>query len=244
MFARVIPLVIGSLGLTALYALVVRPRMLRWGATPEEVAGDFPGKELIPGGARSGAMAITIDAPPGEVWRWLSQMGYGRAGWYSWDHLDNWGRSSEKTLHPEWQDIHLGDHLPSMPDDKGWWEVAALEPERFLGLRASVDLRGRPFDPAGGFPRSYSDSIWGFQLNELPGERTRLVVSGWWAVRPAWLRPIASVLFLEPSHWIMQTRQFQNLKGLAEESYRARLSSPAPGVEQTESEAAPAGSPA
>jgi hypothetical protein len=42
------------------------------------------------------------------------------------------------------------------------------------------------------------------------------VVSGYWSLRPRWLRPITSFLFLEPSHRIMQTRQFANLKRRAE----------------------------
>jgi len=204
-----------TLGLLGFYALVVRPRMIRWGATDEEVAGLFPGADLIPGGVRSGTMAITIEAPPADVWAWLVQMGYDRAGWYSWDRLDNWGRSSSERIHPEWQKLSIGDHLSAMPDNSMGWEVAALEPQRFLGLRASVDKQCRPFDPKGTRPSSYSDSLWAFQLKELPGNRTRLVVSGYWAVQPSWLRPIVNI-FLEPAHWVMQLRQFANLKRRAE----------------------------
>lgn len=201
---------------TGAYALVIRPRLLRWGAADDEVRGPYPGADLIPGGERSATMAVTIHAPPSRVWSWLVQMGYGRAGWYSWDHLDNWGRASAGYLNPDWQEIALGDHLPSMPNDKAWWEVAALEPERFLGLRASYDLRFRPFNPRGPRPRCYTDSLWGFLLEALPGGRTRLVVSGYWILRPRWLQALTSFIFLEPSHWIMQTRQFANLKRLAE----------------------------
>ena len=161
-------------------------------------------------------MAVTIDAPPSRVWPWLVQMGTDRAGWYSWDRLDNFGRRSAGSIHPEWQEIALGDHLAAKPDGSEWWEVAVLAPERFLGLRMSLDLRGRPLDPARTRPRYYTDSIWGFELHELPGERTRLVVSGYWSLRPKWLQPIMSVALLEPSHWVMQTRQFSNLKRPAE----------------------------
>jgi len=70
------------------YGLVVRTRLVRWGASDEEVARTFPGQELIPGGTRAATMAITIEAPPGEVWPWLVQMGWNRAGWYSWDRLE------------------------------------------------------------------------------------------------------------------------------------------------------------
>jgi hypothetical protein len=76
----------------------------------------------------------------------------------------------------------------------------------------SLDLRGRPFEPAGPRPRTYTDSTWGFRLERLAGDRTRLVVSGYWELRPRWLRPVLSIAVLEPSHWIMQTRQFTNLE--------------------------------
>jgi proline iminopeptidase len=32
-------------------------------------------------------------------------MGCDRAGFYSWDRLDNGGRPSAKRVHPEWQDL-------------------------------------------------------------------------------------------------------------------------------------------
>jgi hypothetical protein len=157
-------------------------------------------------------MAVTIDAPPSRVWPWLVQMGVDRGGWYSWDRLDNFGRRSTERIHPEWQAIAVGDRMTAKPDGSEWWEVAALEPQRFLCLRMSLDLRGRPLDPARARPRFFTDSTWGFLLEELPGGRTRLVVSGYWSLRPRWLRPVMSTVFLEPSHWIMQTRQFGNLK--------------------------------
>jgi hypothetical protein len=80
----------------------------------------------------------------------------------------------------------------------------------------SLDLRGRPDDTQGARPRFYTDSLWGFLLEELPDGRTRLVVSGYWSLRPRWLQPVMSFLFVEPSHWIMPTRQFTNLKRRAE----------------------------
>jgi hypothetical protein len=204
------------LALVGGYAFVVRPRLLCWGATDEELRSPYPGADLIPGGKRSATMAVTIDAPPSLVWQWLVQMGVDRAGWYSWDRLDNFGRRSAERVHPEWQQISVGDRLTAKPDGSEWWEVAALEPGRFLGLRMSLDLRGRPFDPVDARPRFYTDSSWGFLLQQLPGDRTRLVVSGYWSLRPRWLQPALSFMFLEPSHWIMQTRQFTNLRRRAE----------------------------
>lgn len=219
-------LVIAALGLLGGYAFGVRPRLVRWGATDDEVRRPYPGAEIIPGGKRGGTMSITIDAPPSAVWPWLVQMGVDRAIWYTWDYWRPLGRRSAERIHPEWQEISVGHHMPSVPDGSVWWEVAALEPQRFLGLRMSVDLRGRPFDPKKTRPRFYTDSLWAFLLEPLPGERTRLVVSGYWAFRPKWLQGIVGFLFIEPSTWIMQTQQFKGLKARAERE--ARRLAPAP----------------
>jgi proline iminopeptidase len=199
------------------YALGLRPRMLRSGASDEEVRQAFPGADLIAGGRRSATMAVTIEAPPSRVWPWLVQMGCDRAGWYSWDRLDNGGVPSAEHIHPEWQGLAVGDRLASTPGGRAWFEVAALDPGRFLGLRASIDLRSaRSFDPAGPRPRFYLDTLWGFQLTPEPGERTRLVVSGYVSGRPRLLQAAADRLFWEPAHWIMQRRQFANVKRRAE----------------------------
>ncbi len=211
---QLVPFALLSLGV---YALVIRPRLLRWGTTDGEASGPYPGADLIPDGTRSATMAITIEASPAQIWPWLVQMGYGRAGWYSWDRLDNWGHRSADRIHPEWQEIAAGDRLPSMPNEQAWWEVAALKPQRFLGLRASFALPFlHPFDPKGVRPRFFTDSLWGFELKELPGSRTRLIVSGYWAFQPRWLQPIAGFLLVEAEHWVMQTRQFARLKWLVE----------------------------
>jgi len=209
-----------ALGVLGLYAFAIRPRLLRWGATDDEVTRAYPGADIIPGGTRGGTMAVTIDAPPSAVWPWLAQMGVDRALWYTWDYWRPWGLRSAERIHPEWQDIWVGYRMPATPKGSTWWEVAALQPERFLGLRMSVDLRGRRFDPKTTPPRFYTDSLWAFLLEPLAGDRTRLVVSGYWAFRPKWLKGIVGVFMLEPSTWIMQTRQFAGIKRRAEREVR------------------------
>jgi len=46
---------------------------------------------LVPEPIFASTHAITIDAPPERVWPWIAQMGTGRAGWCSWDAIDNGG---------------------------------------------------------------------------------------------------------------------------------------------------------
>ena len=198
----------------AVYGVWVRPRLMRWGATDQEVADPYPGADLVPDGKRAATMAVTIEAPPEQAWPWLVQMGGDRGGWYSWDLLDNGGRPSADEVHPEWQDLALGDYVKywtrSGPVDA--WEVAALEPNRFLGLRGLTDLRGRNLDPSQPRPSAYIEGLWGFQLKELPGGRARLVIGGYQAFRPRWIeRFVVSWLYI-PVVWIMQARMLVVLK--------------------------------
>jgi hypothetical protein len=214
--------VAGLLGLAAgTHALVVRPRMLRFGATDEEVRLPFPGADVISDGERGATMAVTIAAPASEVWPWLVQMGHDRAGWYSWDRLDHAGIPSARRIHPEWQSLSAGQRIRSDAKGKHWFEVAALQPERFLGLRAAFDpLTGRQYDSAHPRPARFLDTLWAFQLKDLPGGRTRLVVSGYSAARPRIATGLIAFLFWEPAHWLMQTRQFTNLRRRVENGDR------------------------
>ena len=198
------------------YGAWVRPRLARWGATDEELAGPYPGAELVPGGKRYGAMAVTIGAPPDQVWPWLVQMG--------WDRLDNAGRPSAREVHSEWQDLAVGDQLkfwtPGGVTDA--YKVAVLEPNRFLGLLGYSDLLGRTLDLKQPRPSAYMEGLWGFLLNELPDGRTRLVISGYATLRPQWLeRFIVDWLYI-PSVWVMQARMLAVLKRSIERTARAR----------------------
>ena len=210
-------LIAGSVvaGAAAIYARFLRPRWMNWGATDEEVSGPYPGAEFVPDGHRAATMAVTIDAPPEQVWPWLVQLGGDRAGWYSWDRLDNGGRPSAREVHPEWQDLAVGDHVKYWAGRRGAvdaWEVVALEPNHFLGLHASSDLRGRPLDRSQPRPAVYTEGLWAFLLNELPDGRTRLVISGYQTMRPRWAERINDYWVYVPVVWIMQARMLAVLK--------------------------------
>jgi hypothetical protein len=205
------------------YGGLVRPRLMRWGATDEEVAAPYPGAGLVPDGKRGATMAVTVDAPPDQVWPWLVQLGGDRGGWYSWDRLDTAGRPSAREVHPEWQDLAVGDCVKYWtrhgPVDA--WEVAALEPNRFLGLHGLSDLRGRALDPNQPRPTAYPEGLWGFLLNELPGGRTRLVIGGYEAFRPRWFGRFVVPWLFPPIVWIMQARMLAVLKRNVEQSANA-----------------------
>ncbi len=159
-------------------------------------------------------MATTLPAPPEQVWPWLVQMGVGRAGWYSWDRLDNGGKPSADRIVPEWQDLEMGQRLNVSPDGQRWMTVAVVEPNRALVLRATAELpSGRSLDPwPAHLPRAYLDGIWGFYLQPTSGGKTCLVAHTHGRNHPQLLGGAFSVLLGEPSHFIMQTRQFHGLR--------------------------------
>ena len=104
-------------------------RMLDWGATAEEVRRALPGDELLPDADLVATRAISIAAPPAEVWPWLVQIGVGRAGAYAYDWLDRlFGldmRSSRRIV-PELQGLAVGDMVPVANDGTGL-RVRAIE---------------------------------------------------------------------------------------------------------------------
>lgn len=196
----------------AAYVLVGRPRVRRLGATATEVAAGYPGDDLVSGGHPT-TMATTLPAPPEDVWPWLVQMGCDRAGWYSWDRLDNGGRPSADHLHPEWQDLGEGDRMHATPGGSAWFTAVVVDPPRTLVLRSDIELpSGRAFDPTGPLPRAFAEGVWGFHLRPADdGRATRLVVRTRGRSAPQPLMTVVDVFVGEPAHAIMQTRQFHNL---------------------------------
>ncbi|MDO8188346.1 hypothetical protein Q5424_10085 [Conexibacter sp. JD483] len=207
---RTSALVAGVAALATLL-LLARRRMRRWGATADEVLARLPGDELIPDPVGQTTFATTLPAPPERVWPWLIQMGADRGGFYSWDRLDNAGHASATAIEPSWQDLREGDRILSRPDGSSWFEVALLEQATTLVLRARLDAKGRPTTAPEGDLRFVGDSIWSFHLQPVP-EGTRLLVRGRGGGKPRHLHALGNAVFWDPAHWIMQTKQFRELR--------------------------------
>jgi len=118
----------------AAYLLWARHYQLLWGATEAEAKRPMPGDEFAPNPNFLATRAITIDGTPEAIWPWLFQMGYGRAGYYGYDILENLGsprgiRSAERVL-PEFQHFVVGDDVPISPFAR--MVFRAIEPHRYL----------------------------------------------------------------------------------------------------------------
>jgi len=132
-------------------------------ASEIERLGSLPGDVLIGEPLGSMTNAVTIRADPCDVWPWLAQMGAGRAGWYSYDVLDNGGQPSAERVMPEHQ--HLSEDMlyPALPGATDGFTLAAFEPRRFLVIGWRV-------------PEGRWLMTWAFVLEQPAAGFTRLIV--------------------------------------------------------------------
>jgi hypothetical protein len=115
----------------AVGALATREWWRTWGVDIGEATRALPGDDLVPDAEAVDTRGITIAATPDDVWPWLVQMGYRRAGWYSYDSIDMNHPSVERIV-PEWQSLAAGDIVPTHP--RGGFVVKVLDPGRSLVL--------------------------------------------------------------------------------------------------------------
>jgi hypothetical protein len=122
---------------------IVRDAHAHWGVDADASARPLPGDELVAEPDAIDTRVIDIDADVERVWPWLVQMGYGRAGWYSYDVLDM-DEPSALTVEERWQSLAVGDIVPTHPG--GGFEVKVLEAPSSLVLyldRAMVEAQER-----------------------------------------------------------------------------------------------------
>jgi hypothetical protein len=174
---------------------------LRWGATPQEVAAALPGDVLLPHAQFRCTRAITIDAPPNEVWPWLVQVGCLHGGFYSDDLLDNLGHPSAHEIVAELQELEVGQWVPMAPRPPS--EVTALRVEGFEVNRWL--LWRKP------------DSTWAWTLTDLGNGSTRLVTRVHAVYE--WKKPLSAllgVLLMEFGDFAMMRRMMRGIKARAE----------------------------
>ena len=175
-------------------------------ATRDEKRRPLPGDELIPDPLASLTHAITIRCAPEHVWPWLAQMGAGRAGWYSYDAIDNGGQPSADRIVPALQAIEVGYLFPWLPGASEGFNVLACDPGRALVLGAPV-TEGAPV------------VTWAFVLEPRDGGTTRLIVRarGSRTYRFHGLPDWVTRRLVPPGHFVMQRKQ---LLGIAQRAER------------------------
>lgn len=199
------PLTLMSAVPAAFFALFVAPRIRTCGATTDELSRAWPGDELVPHPGFVWTNAVTIHRPAADVWPWVTQLGQGRGGLYSYDWLENAlladVHSVSELVPALQQPMQVGDRVIRMTRYAPYNPVARYDPGRALVLGGVADT---PRQLRAGRP----SSTWAFIVEPVDSRRCRLVVrsrSGGPAAR-----------LQGPVRFVMQRRMMLGIKQRAE----------------------------
>ena len=188
---------------TILTSPFLRPWYSKWGATDSEVEEPLFGDELVPDPNLESTRAITIRAPLEAVWPWLVQMGQGRGGLYSYERLENLvgcGMRNADRIIPEHQHLAIGDKVRLSKDENTpYFVVTAIKPGRVIVLGGE--------DPP---------TTWGFILEPIDEDSTRLIVRFRQDYEPTLGNVIAWRVFTDPITFVMERKMLQGIKARAE----------------------------
>ena len=189
-----------SVGFGRLYHRTHRNR----GSTEAEQLAPLPGDELVPNPASCSTMAISIAAPPAEVWPWLVQMGVDRAGFYTHLWLENGilhlGVTNADSIVPSWQHLAVGDCLNYVQPTEGRTPfgpiVTELVPDQAL-IAAHSDGES-------------CFGTWQFILKPEGDQECRLLMRSLWAREMPPAQRIANIL-LEGGYTYMSIGMLQGI---------------------------------
>jgi hypothetical protein len=172
----------------------------------DERTCNMPGDQFIDKPIRTITHAITIHRSAKDIWPWLIQMGAGRAGWYSYDFIDNGRHKSAERLLPEFRAVSVGSLMPAVPGAADCFFVLQLEPEHSLVLGWVPEANRAPV------------TTWAFVLNEEVLGVTRLIERGRVGPRyrpyglPLWLTKMLAPL----AHLVMVRKHMRGIARRAE----------------------------
>ena len=192
--------------LVATFSLLPR-RTPTWGATESEVKRTLPGDELIERVPGDSTHAVTINAPPEEVWPWIAQIGDDRGGFYSYTFIENPAQElmmgGEPVYHnanrilPQFQDPQPGegmivDSLQVYDVEPGEWLLAAQRSK-------AAEL----------------DWVWLWHLERVGMNQTRLLVRSAMRLFPEGGNPVLSAV-ADLGAFVMEWRMIEGIKLRAE----------------------------
>ena len=191
----------------------VRPWYTSWGTTLEERLRPLPGDGLV-GGPVHETRAIAIAAPAAQVFAWVAQIGQDRAGFYSYELLEDLvgcEMPDVRRLDPALQRWSIGSKLWMYPadelDGRGHATLIHHEPGRALIFGTNT-----PSDPPGSAPTG----SWSFVVEPSGPESSRLITRASGGAMPTLLGAAYTRAVFEPLHFAMERRMLEGIRGLAE----------------------------
>ena len=184
------------------YAVFLQPQITSWGVTKSEMSAPMAGdkKDLLVTSTRG----IVINADKHSVWRWLMQLGADRAGFYSYNFIEN----------------ALG-YITRYPDMKQPW---------FKNLQVGDVVRGSANNQASLIPYNFTVAYikpedtfvltnWGtFLLQTTSDNQTKLIVRTQIKSNQNFITRVFNYMFV-PFHYIMERRMLIGIKLHAEGDY-------------------------
>jgi hypothetical protein len=160
------------------YVLVIRPGQLHWGASADEIARAMPEDDAVAHPAFDATRAITIRGTPEQMWPWLAQMGFRRAGFYGYDLIENLGSGtgmrSARAILPQFQQPKTGELEPISV--AATLKFGTIAPHSVI-VWLSQDVP--------------CDGVYIWQLVPLDGQRTRLISRIRWSYAPGvWFKAL------------------------------------------------------
>ncbi|HSL45393.1 MAG TPA: hypothetical protein VK897_18310 [Anaerolineales bacterium] len=180
------------------YLAIIRPWQLSWGATDDEIKRSMPGDEVVHKPSFNATRAVMINAPAENIYPWIVQMGVTRAGWYSYDLLDNFARPSAESILLEYQNLQVGDVIAMSPDGKQGMRVKDFSRNKWMLWWDNI-----------------GDSSWVWEIYREGENHSRLVTRV--RVKYRWFSPaIAFNLLIEFFDILMMRKCMLGIKRRAE----------------------------
>lgn len=208
-----------ALILAGLLTRFLRKTRSHWGVDEATAREPRPGDELVPTPVWCWTHGVEIDAAPERVWRWIAQVGADRAGFYSYQWLENLlgcGIRNADAVHQAWE-LEQGDELVLHPKMLRL-HVVQLDRGHYFVAYAPLDEQAR----AKGEP--WAVASWLFAVEPLASGGTRLLTR----YRVACSADVATRLALgpalmEPIGFAMDRRMLLGVKERVEREARYAL---------------------
>ena len=180
------------------YWIFIRPRHIKWGATPVETNMKFPVAEFISPNRIISTRAINIHATKESVWTFVAQTGQNRGGFNSYSWLENlFGAKmvNSDIPNPEWQNPLKGDTV-YYGKNEGYAIISLVKPNEYYSL--------------GG---------WTFYLQTIDTANTKLIIRyPSMEVRQSKFTTMYYYGLFEPLHFIMESGMMMGIKQRAEKN--------------------------
>jgi hypothetical protein len=196
----------------------LREQYNRWGASRDEWFAEMPGDGLVPDPVLLSTRAVTIDAPPIEVWPWLAQIGQGRGGLYSYDQLENLvglDIHSADSLLPEQEQLTPGDLVRLGKPGSPCFGVVAVDVGRSLVL---VNADPATEQPVSTPVRGGTGGTWQWVLRPIRGGAATRLISRQRNTHPDSERIMWRLI--EPIGFVMERRMLLGIKERVERAPR------------------------